>query len=73
MLYKKIHRQHLREWRLGRKFKEAGNVYKVTSKPRIRSRLSAIFVGCDNCDCPLIFIKDPEKGIIRGKDIEWKD
>ena len=36
MLYKKIHRQHLREWRVGRKFKnEYDVVYEVASKPYI--------------------------------------
>ena len=36
MLYKKIHRQYLREWRLGRKFKlDNGEVYEVTKEPFI--------------------------------------
>ena len=40
MLYKKIHRQHLREWRIGRKFryKSSFGVYEVTGKPYICRR-----------------------------------
>ena len=40
MLYKKVHRQYLKEWRLGRKFKYLGSndevvVRKVTYEPTI--------------------------------------
>lgn len=37
MLYKKIHRQHLREFRKGRKCKFLGGdiVYEITTKPHI--------------------------------------
>ncbi len=35
MLYKKIYRQYLREFRIGRKFKFYGGVFKITEKPRI--------------------------------------
>ena len=36
MLYKKIHRQYLREFRVGMKFKtSSGEVYEVTEKPQI--------------------------------------
>ena len=34
MLYKKIHRQYLREWRVGREFKYY-NIHRVTRKPHI--------------------------------------
>ena len=39
MLYKKIHRQFLRECRIGRKYRScsSGNVYVVTGKPHIDS------------------------------------
>ena len=37
MLYKKIHRQYLKNFRLGRKFKFCGlpEVYEITREPRI--------------------------------------
>lgn len=38
MLYKKIHRQHVREWRLGRKFKfsrGSSAIYRVSREPYI--------------------------------------
>lgn len=46
MLYKKVHRQYLREFRLGRKFRFDGEVYKVTTKPVTTD--STIFIFCDN-------------------------
>ena len=44
MLYKKIHRQHLRQWRIGRRFKIDGYVDEVTGKPYIK-RSCYIWVG----------------------------
>ena len=40
MLYKKTHRQYLREWRLGRRFKYrgSGDVGKVATKPNMTSK-----------------------------------
>ena len=35
MLYKKVHRQHLREFRKGRKFKYDYHVHEVTKEPYI--------------------------------------
>ena len=39
MLYKKVHRQHLREFKVGRKFKYddggGSKVFEITSKPHI--------------------------------------
>lgn len=35
MLYKKIHRQYVKEFRKGRKFKYNGFVYEVTGEPHI--------------------------------------
>lgn len=37
MLYKKIHRQYLRQWRLGRKYKMYGEVCEVTREPYLDS------------------------------------
>lgn len=34
MLYKKVHRQHVKEWRIGRKFKFFG-VQEITREPYI--------------------------------------
>ena len=65
MLYKKIHRQHLREFKRGRKFKINGNVYKIIEEPNIK----------ENCICVdifnLMFMTGPYKGIFRGNHIEW--
>ena len=41
MLYKKYHRQYLREWRIGRKFKYnhcSSGIFEVTGKPYICGR-----------------------------------
>ena len=40
MLYKKIHRQYLKEWRVGRKFKckSRFGVFEITGKPYIFGR-----------------------------------
>lgn len=47
MLYKKIHRQYLREWKVGRKYKtSSGKVYKVSRKPYIEKQSN-----CINTDC----------------------
>ena len=37
MLYKKVHRLYLREWRLGRKFKTSNCKGKITKEPCIGS------------------------------------
>ena len=39
MLYKKIHRQYIREWRLGRKFRfshGSNTIYRVSREPYIK-------------------------------------
>ena len=41
MLYKKIHRQYIREFWIGRKFILHGETYEITKKPRIGF--------CDRC------------------------
>ena len=67
MLYKKIHRQHFREFKVGRKFRFYGNVYKITEEPNIKG----------NCICVdiynLMFMTGPHKGVFRGNHIEWLD
>ena len=45
MLYKKIHRRHVRKWRIGREFKIRGEVYEVTEKPDIKRSRYNIWVG----------------------------
>ena len=46
MLYKKVHRQYLRECKIGRKFRFRGEVYKVTGKPFIYYSEGSICVKC---------------------------
>ena len=46
MLYKKIHRQYVKEFRVGRKFRFDGKVYKVTTRPVTTD--STIFIFCNN-------------------------
>ena len=38
MLYKKIHRQFLREFKVGRKYRFGGVVFEITGKPYICGR-----------------------------------
>lgn len=45
MLYKKIHRQFLRGFREGRKFKCEGEVYEVAGKPYIDCDWHSIWLG----------------------------
>lgn len=46
MLYKKTHRQYLREFRVGRKLKYiGGGVYRIIEKPHIRIERNYICVG----------------------------
>ena len=68
MLYKKIHRQYIREFKKGRKFKHCDEI--VTKL--------YIVNGCiwvkrsDGCDINLIPLHSPFKGIIGHKDlINW--
>lgn len=80
MLYKKIHRQYVREFREGREIKNKyDNIYKI-GKPRIDypslrfNQYLAIIVRIDDIDYSLIYIKGPEKGIIRCKSrLAWVD
>ena len=78
MLYKKIHRQYLREFKRGRKFKIRninckGKEYEVTKEPYVKGNLiladrsngydmDLIFKGSIHCIC---------KDTILSKDITW--
>lgn len=66
MLYKKIHRQYVKEFQVGRKYRfEGGEVYKITTSPYIGSCF--IFI----VDWELINIVS---GRLWNKDrIEWLD
>ena len=73
MLYKKIHRQHVREFRVGRRFKWYDgltcrfDVYEVTGKPHIDLRYGCISVKLDITgpySWILTPIADPQKGIM---------
>ena len=68
MLYKKIHRQYLRQFRIGRKFKFSDE---TVAKLYIVS--GCIWVNrSDGCDINLIPLHSPFKGIIGHKDlIDW--
>lgn len=76
MLYKKIHRQFLREFRVGRKFKYNKVVYEVTEKPHIDPEY--IYSVVSDNKWPLIPLVDapiyyyPDKGERTDEDyIEW--
>lgn len=44
MLYKKIHRQHVRQFWMGRRFEYRGDIYEITKKPRIGRGQSRVVV-----------------------------
>ena len=78
MLYKKYHRQYVREFRVGRRFRYgSGNIFEITSKPQIDRYY--IYIGIDkrlyNCNIlrltPLTLLG---KGRLWGKkEITWLD
>ena len=77
MLYKKIHRQFVKEFKKGREFKVGDHVFKVTGKPYIKDGCIFSVVSGDN-DWPLIPLVDapkyPDKGERIDEDyIEWLD
>ena len=50
MLYKKVHRQYLRQFRVGRRFMYCGFVYKITKGPFfLTSKRIWIDRGMGNC------------------------
>ena len=66
MLYKKVHRQYLREWRVGREFKfKDSNVHKVIEKPYIR-----LFDICSDGWLLIVLITGR---IMCAGNIEWLD
>lgn len=68
MLYKKIHRQYLRKFWIGRKFKWCNGVREITGKPYTKG--CCIWVD----GLYLIYIDGAPKGIIRDTNfIEWLD
>ena len=80
MLYKKIHRQYLRQFKKGRTFKIDGEVYKVYEEPFIDYPSPIICVKCEsmwcyNCRRCLIMMADNDISYIGkriGKDkITW--
>ena len=67
MLYKKIHRQHLREWKVGRRFKFEGEVFEIINEP-VRDNYDEYIWG-DGGDWHLISLKS---GRLYHKDgITW--
>lgn len=46
MLYKKVHRQYVRQFRIGRKYKFSSYVYEVIEKPYINIRKGYIAAEC---------------------------
>ena len=76
MLYKKVHRQHLREFRVGRDFKCKGRMFKVSKELHIHkdSNPISILLGSCNMRWFLIPIVGPCKGQLWNKDkITWLD
>ena len=73
MLYKKVHRQHLREFKVGRKIKFCGIdiVYKITKEPFImRTGYHQILVERNGCHMMLISLLS---GVIYQYEIMWLD
>ena len=76
MLYKKVHRQFVREFKVGREFKCKGHVFKVSKEPYIHKDGNPISILLGNCNLRwfLIPIVGPCKGQRWYKDnIEWLD
>lgn len=72
MLYKKVHRQFLREFRIGRRFKYGSfkTIYKITNKPYIDQNYSIRIVE----NFPLISMTGPFSGSMLSRDwITWLD
>ena len=67
MLYKKIHRQYLREFRVGRRFEYRGDIYEITRGPFfLTPRRIWIDRGIGNCMSIL-----SESGKMQYKEIVW--
>lgn len=74
MLYKKVHRQFLREFWEGREVKDKyNNIYKFGKLRIMKLRFTqypAITVNCDGVYCPLIYMEGSDKGVIKDY-AEW--
>lgn len=79
MLYKKIHRQFVREFRVGRRFRRRYNaeiIYEVTGKPNINYSEGCICVKCEgsiNGRWDLVVINDIYFGEHIGERIDKDD
>lgn len=76
MLYKKIHRQHLRKWRIGRKFRWYNEVYEITQKPQIDrdsiwARMLDISISSTHCQSRLLI--NAYGRFWLGVNIKWLD
>lgn len=76
MLYKKVHRQFLREFKKGRKFKVGDDVFKVTGKPYTyidRNLCGAVWVWVEKNFSISRYrrLLITTEGQLRGRDIEW--
>ena len=82
MLYKKIHRQYLRKWKVGRRFRHEkyGNVYRITREPYIDGRY--ITIDCIDkthygYDFSLIYMTGDSSGRFwynkNNYNVEWLD
>lgn len=72
MLYKKVHRQYLREFRLGRKLRFCGIdiVYEITKEPSIMRIGYQVLVERSSCHMMLISLFS---GVIYQYEITWLD
>lgn len=75
MLYKKIHRQYLREFRMGRKFRYNGEVHEVAGKLYINYSegyigVSVEYNGPSNWNWSLIVINDNYYGFSIGEKLD---
>ena len=75
MLYKKVHRQFVREFWVGRRFKRRYNaaIYEVTGKPSIDYSKGSICVKCDGLGLDtwnLIVINDNYYGCSIGERLD---
>ena len=77
MLYKKIHRQYVKEFRVGRKFRDSfGEVYEITQKPQIDrdsiwARMLDISISSTHCQSRLLI--NAYGRFWLGVNIKWLD
>ena len=74
MLYKKVHRQYLRQFRIGRKFWYCGFVHEVAKEPYISKKEECIYFNGDKLRWYLIPLGGSSKGRLLNTCIfEWID